>query len=316
MATGDEGISPTKSPAGGFSIPMERMDEDDLFSSRSLRYHEQYIARIRDCFRCFPRAPPFYQPLIEYLSNAKQAGFSGLQTPVSYLLEQKPSSRDVSPIPLTRNSTTSSQSAATKPRKSPRRTSRAPSPPEQQQSQITVVEGFLAPETIGVLGEKYRVRPEFFINHLAPLNRTCGHPHGTGYGGVHRHERSHSPSSTIPSLRDNMIHVRFLSILETSRKGGGNVSNLKDTAAQVAQAFYSCSPIARRRAAMNTKLCMHEQWLFNRHYGATRFRALHVHNDRCITVEQMVSFTVTGGRDGGWHGMVFHQVRRILQKHN
>ncbi|KAK5652363.1 hypothetical protein OQA88_10555 [Cercophora sp. LCS_1] len=299
---------PARSPSSSFSIPMEQQDGVDLSRSRSPLHHGQYIARIRDCFRCFPRAASFYQPLIDYLSKAKQTGLTGLQIPVSYLLRQKPNGRDASPDHLTRHLTTSSHGGHTKTQRTPRRSSTAPpaSPglPEQQQSQITVVEGFLAPETIGVLGKKHRVRPEFFINHLAPLNKTCAHQHGTGLGDVHRHERPDILGNTVPSSRENMIHVRFLSMLEMpSHDGGWSIPSFKTKAAQVAHTFSASPSVAQHRVSMQAKLCLYEQWLFNRHYGATRFRALHVHNDRCITVEQMISFTVTGERDGTWHGL-------------
>ena len=232
-----------------------------------MRTSEQYEAHIRDCFRCWPHAAPFYQTLIDYLRTASNTGFSPLQTPTTYLLghdfgkkaEIEPSSPQAqrrSSLPLfistpARGSITS------------RRTRPA------HQSHITVVEGFLAPETIGILGDMYQTRPEFFIDHLEP---------GYGYGTGTSTGQYELPN--LPSKRDNIIHVRFMSMLHIPGEPEQPFSS------SLASRF-------EQRTLLESRRCRYEQRLFqHRHYGATRFRALHVHRERRLTVEQMVSFSV------------------------
>ncbi|KAH6658973.1 hypothetical protein BKA67DRAFT_529162 [Truncatella angustata] len=202
----------------------------------------EYEARIKDCFRCWPSAGPFYQTLIDYLQTAGSGiGFSPLQSPTAYLLGHDVGKR--ADIEL-------GNSAALSPGSRRLSFSLTISVPAQgpnfrrvhaaHQSHIAVVEGFLAPESIRILGEKYQVRPEFFIDYLEPRYV---------YGSSTSMGRYELPN--LPSKRDNIVHR-----------------------------------------------------LFNhRQYGATRFRALHVHNEQWLTVEQMVSFSVK--REGkSWHGCV------------
>ncbi len=144
---------------------------------------------------------------------------------------------------------------------------------------ITVVEGFLAPETIRILGDMYQTRPEFFIDHLEP---------GYGYGTGISTGRYELPN--LPSRRDNIIHVRFMSMLHIPGEPEQPFSS------SLASRF-------EQRTLLESRRCRYEQRLFkHRHYGATRFRALHVHKERRLTVEQMVSFSVT--REGkNWQGI-------------
>ncbi|KAK0730146.1 hypothetical protein B0H67DRAFT_478187 [Lasiosphaeris hirsuta] len=256
--------------------------------------YEQYEARIRACFRCWPGASQFYQTLIDYLHTATTStGFSPLQVPITYSLgnglgendqieaehgNQPPLRRPPSPRPV-----------AT-PAAGPERTRLG------QQSHITVAEGFLAPETIGILGEMYHTRPEFFIDHLAPGICPYGSDMSTRMG------RYELPN--LPSKRENIIHVRFMSMLRMPSKGGW-AAQAAEKAAHAAHAF-SSSLASRfeRRKLLENKHCSYDQRLFNnRHYGATRFRALHLHKDQWLTVEQMVSFSVKREGDKIWHGL-------------
>ncbi|KAH8203220.1 hypothetical protein TruAng_002625 [Truncatella angustata] len=167
----------------------------------------EYEARIKDCFRCWPSAGPFYQTLIDYLQTAGSGiGFSPLQSPTAYLLGHDVGKR--ADIEL-------GNSAALSPGSRRLSFSLTISVPAQgpnfrrvhaaHQSHIAVVEGFLAPESIRILGEKYQVRPEFFIDYLEPRYV---------YGSSTSMGRYELPN--LPSKRDNIVHVRFMSMLQIS----------------------------------------------------------------------------------------------------
>ena len=68
------------------------------------------------------------------------------------------------------------------------------------------MEGLLAPESVGILGDMYQTRPEFFIDNLAFGSRGYGSDTSPGGG------RDELPN--LPSKRDNIIHVRFMSMLK------------------------------------------------------------------------------------------------------
>lgn len=247
--------------------------------STSSRY--RYIERIEECFCCWPNAAPFYQPLIEYLRTAFSPGFSQLQIPTTYWLgHDLGKSGPVETGSPLGHSPTSRQPAR---RFSFPIATQAPGTNAQRmrpasQSHLTVVEGLLAPESIGILGEMYQTRPEFFIDHLE-LNNDRHTPNvGKGWCGL----------PNLPSRRDNIIHVRFMSMLQVSSDAHP----------------FATTPTGRsdRRIKLEGKRRVYEQRLFDRrHYGATRIRALHVHTERWLTVEQLVSFSVR--REGkNWQG--------------
>ncbi|KXX77254.1 hypothetical protein MMYC01_204945 [Madurella mycetomatis] len=243
---------------------------------------EGYEARIRECFRRWPNAAPFYQTLIDYLNTAFSQVFSPLQIPTTYWLGHDLGRRD----PVEAGSPPGHRPPSTQParRFSFPLVTQAPATNAQwmrlpPQSHLTVVEGLLAPESIGTLGEMYQIRPEFFIDHLELSNDTHAAKAWKGY-----------ELPNLPSRRDNIIHVRFMSMLQVSSEAHP----------------FSTVPARRleRRIKLENKRRAYEQRLFDlRHYGATRIRALHVHTERWLTVEQLVSFSVK--REGkNWHGLL------------
>ncbi|KAI1859568.1 uncharacterized protein JN550_011976 [Neoarthrinium moseri] len=241
----------------------------------------EYEARIRNCFRCWPSAGPFYQTLIDYLQTAgSRIGFSPLQSPTVYLLGHDLGKRAEIEVG---NSAASSHGARRPPFNlalsssvqglGPRRVHAA------HQPHITVVEGFLAPESIRILGEMYQVRPELFIDYLEPHY---------AYGSSTLMGRYELPN--LPSKRDNIVHIRFMSMLqipgETTPFSASRVSPFE------------------QRTLLENKRYAHEKRLFHhRQYGATRYRALHVHNGQWLTVEQMASFCVTH-ESKSWRGLL------------
>ncbi|GAB1319271.1 Magnesium transport protein CorA [Madurella fahalii] len=244
---------------------------------------KQYEARIRECFRRWPDAAPFYETLIEYLNTALSPGFSQLQIPTIYWLGHDLGQSD----PVETGSPLGHSPSSTPParRFSFPLATQAPGANAQwmrpaPQSHLTVTEGLLAPESIGILGEMYQIRPEFFIDHLE-LNNDTHTPNA-------RKGRYALPN--LPSRRDNIIHVRFMLMLQVSSEAHP----------------FSTAPASRleRRIKLEDKRRVYEQRLFGlRHYGATRIRALHVHTERWLTVEQLVSFSVK--REGkNWHGLL------------
>ncbi|EAQ85331.1 predicted protein [Chaetomium globosum CBS 148.51] len=258
-----------------------------------------YEARIRDCFRCWPTAAVFYQSLIDYLHTTSSDTFSPLQVPTTYLLGHhldrngRTETPHGSPVPRSQSFSSSTSAKLTQRPSLPTSIS-TPTTDFQRarlarQSHLTVVEGLLAPESVGILGEMYQTRPEFFIDHLA--FDSCG------YGSDSRPGGGRDQLPNLPSKRDNIIHVRFMSMLKIS----GNAQTV-----QPAQRF-SASLTSRfeRRTSLEAKRSAYDRRLFqHKHYGATRFRALHVHKEEWLTVEQMVSFSVKREGDKIWHGLL------------
>jgi hypothetical protein len=255
-------------------------------SSKQSAY-EKYEAQIKACFSRWPAAAKFYQSLIDHLHIASSSGWSSLQKPTTYLLDQSAGRSDRSKTGST-TSLASNNSNSSVSLLSPTPAAITEQARLGRHPHITVVEGFLAPETIGILGEWHRTRPEFFIDSLAP-SKSCA------YASEHNAEAGRCELPLLPSQRENIIHVRFFSQLKLPNKGW------KAQAAEV----LSTSPanrLDRRRLQLETKRREYEQQLFDhRQYGVTRFRALHIHNEQSLTVEQMVSFTVKES-DKIWHG--------------
>ncbi|KAK0611221.1 hypothetical protein B0T14DRAFT_464229 [Immersiella caudata] len=258
--------------------------------------YEQYEAYIRACFSRWPASAGFYQGLINHLQTASSAGWSQLQKPRTYPLGSIAGRSDQSDTSSAHETTSlrskSSISSSSCSLSSPTPSAKTEQARLRQQPHITVVEGFLAPETIGILGEWYQTRPEFFIDHLAP-SESCG------YGSEQNAQAGRCELPLLPSQRDNIIHVRFFSQLKLPSKGWKPQSAL-------AQAL-SASPagqLGQQREQSERRRQKYEQQLSNcRRYGVTRFRALHVHNEQCLTVEQIVSFTVRRESDRVWHGL-------------
>ncbi|KAK4451998.1 hypothetical protein QBC34DRAFT_483410 [Podospora aff. communis PSN243] len=267
----------------------------------SMPTYEQYEAQIKACFARWPAAAKFYQSLIHHLHTATSSGWSSLQKPTTFLLGQSTGRSDRSKTGSTTSlgSDHSNSSSISSP--SPTPASRTEQIRLGRHPHITVVEGFLAPETIGILGEWHRIRPEFFIDNLAP-SKSCT------YGSEQNAEAGRCELPLLPSQRENIIHVRFFSQLKLPNKGWK---------AQAAEAL-STSPVSRldrRRHQLETKRREYEQQLFDhRQYGVTRFRALHIHNEQSVTVEQMVSFTVKKESDKVWHGLFILDGGREFQR--
>ena len=140
------------------------------------------------------------------------------------------------------------------------------------QPRIAILEGFPSPESIDTMGAEELIRPELFIGHL----------------DFSRNEHSlqrYYELPALPSDRSNIIHVRLATL-------GQSFSRDTETRSYT-----------HERMAADKKCFDFENQLFHRkHYGATRFRKVHIHNSRTVSVEQLVSFTVTQRPDQPWCG--------------
>jgi len=142
----------------------------------------------------------------------------------------------------------------------------------RQSPRIAVLEGFPSPECIGSIGAGQLARPELFIGHL-DFSRDPN--------SLHRYFEL----PALPSDRSNIVHVRLITL-------GQSLSGVKKTDLHV-----------RDRAAVDRECLDFENQLFRRkHYGATRFRKVHLHNTRVFSVEQIVSFSVTQQKGQPWCG--------------
>jgi hypothetical protein len=235
---------------------------------------KDYLSFIKACFNAYPAASSYYQQLINYIAIGPINEFSPLQTPKIYLLgrnkgkrgEQRPDgSKSSSSQNTERHSSTPLQCVQPKPGQLIQ---------AQSQPHITVLEGFLAPESINLLGATYKLRPELFISHLELSDSRA-----TFLG------QRHYESPNLPSNRDNIIHVRLFSMLRITGRPASRERHL-----------------LKQRAEIESRRGRYERRLFHhRQYGASHFRAIHIHNEEMLTVEQMVTLSVSGDRKS-WHG--------------
>ncbi|KAK6527770.1 hypothetical protein TWF694_004750 [Orbilia ellipsospora] len=140
---------------------------------------------------------------------------------------------------------------------------------------ITILEGFPSPNCIATLGELLLLRAELFLGHLEleKLDRTT--------------PRLFS-EPLISLVKDNIIHITLPVLGDT-----------KDDDFIVSMEAKRCEAEAKMRI-----------WTRNlrerKMYGASRFRNVHVHNNRFFSMEQLVSFTVGYRKeDNHWEGEKF-----------
>ena len=137
---------------------------------------------------------------------------------------------------------------------------------------IAVLEGFPSPQSIGIIGANEMVRPELFIGHL-DFSRSISS------------SRRFFELPSLPSDRSNAIHIR-LPTLGTSVIG--------ETALK--------SHLHSRIQADEKCVAFESQLFRGKHFGATRFRKVHLHNSQMFSLEQMVSFSVTQRENEPWCG--------------
>lgn len=147
---------------------------------------------------------------------------------------------------------------------------------------LNIIEGFPSPECLGALGARYKIRPELFVGHLDFQKNECPGP-------------DFYTLPTLPSMRENIFHVRLVSLGAAS----AGRKSLKSLSAQ--------------RAEVDATLNIREEKLFReRRYGETRLRAMHFYDSSHFTVEQMVSFTFSWGADNSWIGKFVWKFRPYI----
>lgn len=204
-----------------------------------------YIEYIESCFRNYPESLAYYEPLKEHLEAGTGRQYTTLQSVSLFQVASCHEEEHRFPrlYPFDRVEWSS----------------------EAQRPRIAVIEGFPSPESIGLLGAKYLIRPEFFIGNLR-LTRSRVAP-------------SHSYDlPTIPSLQANLIRIRFASA----------VRDLKDPIAQTS------TQLSRQRSDLAKAFSRYDQGLTNnRRYGDTRFRRIYQHDSRTFSIEQAIFMTIS-----------------------
>lgn len=137
---------------------------------------------------------------------------------------------------------------------------------------IAILEGFPSPECISTMGANDLIRSELFIGHL-------------NFSRCASLSQRFFDLPSLPSDRSNVIHVRLVTL--------GQTATGETRLASYAQ---------NRKLAEQRCLDFEKQLFREKQYGSTRFRKVHLHNTQTLSVEQMISFTVTQREGTPWTG--------------
>ena len=214
------------------------------------RHRQSYIDFVESCWRFHPATRCYYAQLTEYISShASKSRASSLQAPKVYDIVA-PSSDSSYPLPFVPGQLDKTESA----------------PP-----QIIILEGFLSADCIGQLGSSFAVQPELFIGHLGLVCRQSQRPI--------LYERP-----TLPSCRENVIHLSIISLVRSDTE------------------MHTPASSAKKRSEVQNCCSQMEGDLFNqRRYGATRMRHIRMHTSGMASVEQMISFSIIRGSNVDAH---------------
>ena len=143
---------------------------------------------------------------------------------------------------------------------------------------IHIVEGVLHPKIVGVLGNLVRLRPEAFLGHLelekaGPLNA-----------------RASFELPTLPSMRQNSMHVRMVALGRLNKARTGNIAQ------------------RRKIADLHTEQLEEDILFGNRGSGVTRIRKVNVHTALHFSVEYLTTFVICE-HENTWTGMSFMTVK-------
>lgn len=146
-------------------------------------------------------------------------------------------------------------------------------------SSITTIEGHIAPSCICPLGVRLRVRPELFIGHLDFIQKS-------------RSRTDFYELPILPSRQDGIFHVHIFSLVRSPTEHAQD---------------HPTTGLANKRKVMNHACMQAEREFFeDQKYGATRIRRVHLHSQKLVSMEQVISFAIShdNSRDWGqyWHG--------------
>jgi hypothetical protein len=154
----------------------------------------------------------------------------------------------------------------------------------QVNPRITFVAGFPSPENLAEVGLHYEVRPELFITHLETnINDDYldDPPLADGLGST----MSFFELPQLPSSLTSVVNVRLVTLGRARDHHEPKIPNSE----------------ARKKVERKTREYQSKQFK-DELYGSTRFRKVHMHNSQYFSVEQMVSFWVTGSEGRPWQG--------------
>lgn len=240
-----------------------------------------YLALIEACYRLHPEAFAYYNRLADHIRQGTHHSRSIqplkafrlrplASTPASSTSSRSPSFTYPSSLLLKPENLNGDASLPSSPQ--PR-----PQPHTQQwntQPKVIVVEGFPSPWCITQLGEKWAIRPEFFIAHLPRSNPSDHFAH----------------VSALPSLHDNLVRVHYTTMVSLLAPAPG------------------CAGVSleRQRVCLNNLCLWQEKALVQeRRYGETLLHRLNTHKPDLYSTEQMISLTVVQS-SGHWNGKNKH----------
>ena len=141
-------------------------------------------------------------------------------------------------------------------------------------SKLALVEGLPSPKCLTRLGGRFYPRPELLLGHLE-IER------------VDIQDRTSYELPTLPSRRDNIHHVKFITLARTR------------------DPHPSAAASTGERARADQQCLLHEKRLLdNGRSGYTRIRKVNVHNTRYFSIEQTVSFTIISRTGNNWTGLL------------
>jgi hypothetical protein len=233
---------------------------------------DPYIALIRSCFDRNSNARVYYEQLIDFLQQRPN-------TPNPFppcVIELHPSTTPISwntrwdffkEVPFQADLLASVAQG-----RSGTASSHGPAEPQAVSGRLFIVEGLPSPGVVSRLGARFQIRPELLIEHLDLTQ-------------LPSLQSLHLFNSTLPSRRENAIHIRFVTV-GCSPTGNGSIRALA----------------SERAEAEQCRLRWMSNMLKSRRYGATMIRKVHFHDSATFSVEHLVSFCSYAEESGDWTG--------------
>jgi hypothetical protein len=247
-------MTQTSQPPSSPAPRSSRESVTDPIAAKVVGWKPAYAKFIKSCYALHPEAFTYYEELVDYIDPGSDSRCFSLQAPELFEMTQRsPPGSYPGGFPF----------------------AEAEWNEEQQRARVAILEGFPSPDCIAFLGMKWRIRPEFFVNNLEP---TCRLPQNSTQN-LKLYEQP-----TLHSRQENMVHIRFVNIIQKINKGADERT------------------FSQKRKALESACQQSQMTLFKEYrYGVTRFRKLALYSSQYYGTEQLLSLTIAVDGDK-WTG--------------